>query len=210
MAAPTTGQGAALTTHRTHPSTAHHPVGGDPGRVTVLRAPGSELVAVIGPDGSRRAALLHALGALPAVGRPVAPVRTRGDGAPDPGRRIGELLADLRTAGPASRVFAGAVPGETYGGPAGRGPHPDTRYAELPPADRLLLALTVALAERPAAVLVESADPGPDLVGRRRVWAGLRRVADSGVSVLAGCRTVGTAGRYAHRTVLLPHRTGLG
>ncbi|MGP3999725.1 hypothetical protein [Streptomyces sp. 8N706] len=212
MAAATTGRGTSLTADGTPPHPSRGPV-----HPAAPKAPGSELLAVIGPDDSARASLLRALAARPAVGRRPAHVRARGAGAPDPYRRVGDLLAGarrgrrirgeamLRTLAAVgltvTETATGAVPGDLFR---------HARYEDLGPAEQLLLALALALVHRPAVVLVASADEGLDAAGRRRVWAGLRRVAEAGTPVVAACRSAETAGGYAHRTVLLPHPSGVG
>jgi hypothetical protein len=44
-----------------------------------------------------------------------------------------------------------------------------------------------------------------DTPSERIAWAELRRVADSGTTVIAACERAEDAGPYAHRMVLLPH-----
>jgi ABC-type cobalamin/Fe3+-siderophores transport system ATPase subunit len=143
------------------------------GRFRALPAAGAELLAVIGPGGSGRSSLLHALGQRWARRSALSGNAPSGDGRGS--------VAVVRT--PREVPYC---------------------------ADQLLLALAAVLTEEPQAVVVDSADDGLDAVGRRRVWARLRRVADSGTTVVAACRSAETAGAYAHRTVLLPHRGGLG
>jgi hypothetical protein len=49
-----------------------------------------------------------------------------------------------------------------------------------------------------------------DAPGERAAWAELRRVADSGTTVITACERAEEAGPYAHRMVLLPHREDPG
>lgn len=63
--------------------------------------------------------------------------------------------------------------------------HPETRVEELEPTDRLLLALALALAEDPTAVVVDDVDAGSTPNDVDRVWASLRTVANAGPTVVA-------------------------
>lgn len=189
-------------------------------------APGGELFAVIGPAGPARTSLLRALGGrlrwsggrgggAGEVRRRVALARAFGAAAPDPYARVGELL-DRADAGAIGRALDAAgltvVDHPGGGGPGllARG----ARYGRLPVADRILLAVALALAGAPDALLVDAVDDGhegresPDGQGDPagdRVWTRLRGIADSGTTVVAACSTATAAGGYADRTVLLPH-----
>ncbi|MET8679739.1 hypothetical protein ABZW18_19715 [Streptomyces sp. NPDC004647] len=138
---------------------------------------------------------------------------------PDPCLQVGELLslASLRTGqraegDPTGRSLAAVGLTVSSGSrddvPGALPSH--ARYADLHPADQLLLALALALLDTPAALLVDSAGEGLDAGGRHRVWSALRRIAASGTPVVASCDSAETAGVHAHRTVLLPHLTGVG
>ncbi|MEV6314996.1 hypothetical protein [Streptomyces sp. NPDC051776] len=182
-----------------------------------LPAPRCELLAVIGPMDARRTALLTALakrcwpqeGAEPGVApageaHRVAVVRRRGPGAPDPRTRVADLLAG-------AGQEALAVTGLATNDGAGHGAlSPHTRYEHLPVADQLVIALALALAAAPNAVVVDAADDGLDATGRHRVWSRLRRVAESGTTVVAASDSAAAAGLHAHRTVLLPAARGIG
>ncbi|MER7082440.1 ABC transporter ATP-binding protein, partial [Saccharopolyspora kobensis] len=56
---------------------------------------------------------------------------------------------------------------------------------ELHPADRLLLAVALAIAPSPAGILVDDVDVGLPLPSRARVWAALHEVTRTGMTVLA-------------------------
>jgi ABC-2 type transport system ATP-binding protein len=196
-------------------------------------APAGELLAVIGPAGPGRTSLLLALGGRmrlrgrsieggearrPAtareVRRRVAVARAFGAAAPEPNDRVGELLE-----------LAGVYAGHRAGAPAvgkalGRAgltvvEHPTSaepgilargaRYEHLPAADQLLLVVALALVGEPEVLLVDAVDDGQDDTGSDRVWTRLRHITESGTTVIAASGSATTAGRYAHRTVLLPH-----
>lgn len=172
-----------------------------------------ELLAVIGPAGPARTSLLRALGgAAPRVRRRVALARAFGAAAPDPYARVGELVdrAGAGAIGPALDAAGLTVVDHPEGGGPGvlaRG----ARYGRLAAADRMLLAVALALAGAPDVLLVDAVDdgrPGEDGAGSRRVWARLRRIADAGTTVVAACTTATAAGAHADRTVLLPHSPG--
>ncbi|MGP3927517.1 hypothetical protein [Streptomyces sp. 8N616] len=200
--------------------------------------PGAELLAVIGPAGPARTALLTALARRPwlrggGTHRPrarIAVVRDHGPGAPDPHARVEDLLAAARGVHrPGSHgqeppqedgrrdAVGGALAaaGLALAEGAGRGRAPGVlqrrvRYEVLSRADQLLFALALALADEPASVLVDAADDGLDATARHRVWSRLRRIAESGTTVVAACDSAEAAGIHAHRTVLLPSGSGAG
>ncbi|MFG2192298.1 hypothetical protein [Streptomyces sp. NPDC048639] len=184
---------------------------------TARRAPRCELLAVIGPSGPTRAALLAALAERPwpqdgaaaaGDGHRIAVVRCQGAEAPDPRARVAELLAE---AGDDTLAVTGLTMAEAcaHGGADGAlSPH--MRYEHLSAADQLVVALALAVAGGPGAVVVDGADNGLDATGCHRVWSRLRRVAESGTTVVAASESAAAAGLHAHRTVLLPAVRGIG
>jgi len=62
---------------------------------------------------------------------------------------------------------------------------PDCRVGELRPPERTLLAVSLAAAERPSAVIVDNADGGCGAEEARQVWSALQSLAARGCTVLA-------------------------
>lgn len=61
---------------------------------------------------------------------------------------------------------------------------PSALIGDLHPAERLLLAVALAAAERPAGMLVDDVDLGLPAASRQRAWSALREVAATGTTVL--------------------------
>lgn len=59
------------------------------------------------------------------------------------------------------------------------------RVGELRPDDRVLLAAALAVAERPAALVIDDVDRGCGPDERRRVWTGLNALTQQGCTVVA-------------------------
>ncbi|GAB3409742.1 ATP-binding cassette domain-containing protein [Flindersiella endophytica] len=167
--------------------------------------PASSLAAVVGRGGSGRTSLLLALSGrfrllsgrvkvgryeapqdLKAIRRVVAVARARPAIELDQQLRVAELLAERRAiAGPeVERHF------RTTSDLVGIDVRQSTRVEELVPADRLLLALALALAEGPTAVVVDDVDAGSTPEDLERVWGSLRSVADAGPTVVASATAV--------------------
>lgn len=164
----------------------------------------------------------HSVNRNPGAARErVAVARARGENEPDPSDRVGELLdnagryvrrrvrgADLTEALDAVRLdpspdHASAPPTgseETF--------HRRASFAELHPADQLLLMTVLALLGRPDVVVVDAVDDGLDDTARSRVWSALRNVAERGTTVLATCDSSAAARRAAHQVVHLAHPSG--
>lgn len=152
----------------------------------------------------------------------VAVARARGENEPDPSDRVGELLdsaglyvrrrvrgADLTEALDAVRLDPSS-PGPASAPPAGAGKtfHRRASFAELHPADQLLLMTVLALLGKPDVVVVDAVDDGLDDTARSRVWSALRSVAERGTTVLATCDSSAAARRAAHQVVHLVHPSG--
>ncbi|HEY3506883.1 MAG TPA: ATP-binding cassette domain-containing protein [Actinocatenispora sp.] len=177
--------------------------------VTADIGPG-ELVALAGPSGSGRTSLLLAVAgrfvfdhgtlavaghtlprATPQVQRLAAPAYVTGAHEPEPAltatEHVTERLALLglprRRAGLRGRAYARAVlAGSAYDG------DPDVLGRDLDPYHRQTLCLALARLARPRLVVVDDVDVGLDTAERAALWAALRAVADTGVTVLASCR----------------------
>ncbi|MER8186145.1 ATP-binding cassette domain-containing protein [Kitasatospora sp. NPDC094015] len=166
-----------------------------------LRVPAGGLLAVHGPGGSGRTSLLLTLagrmrlsGGSVRVGRHelpggerrvrelVALARAEPAVALDGGLTVSELVAERRwmerdlTMRQIVEAFA-AVGLRVRGGEL---------VGELPAVDGLLLALALALAGRPAAIVVDDIDRGCPAAERARAWQALARVSATGCTVLAG------------------------
>lgn len=76
---------------------------------------------------------------------------------------------------------------------------------DLDPADRTLLAVALAWAQRPPVLVVDDADAGCPPPQRARVWDALVRLAGEGCTVLAGAHEVPPG--VAARSLPLPHRS---
>ncbi|MEU6849673.1 hypothetical protein ABZ901_07025 [Actinacidiphila alni] len=192
------------------------------------------LLAVVGAAGPDRTALLLGLGdrlRQGAARRRAALVRAHGASAPDPYDRVGELL-DLAAVQAGLRVGAVRVGEALTAAGLTLADHPDparpgtlprgARYERLPAADQLLLATALALIPGPGLLLVDTdtdtdtdtaagtdagTAAGPDTAAAAdpRVWHGLRRIAATGVAVIATATDATLAGDHADRVVLLPH-----
>ncbi len=185
--------------------------------------PGS-LVAVTGPGGSGRTSLLLALAGrfrlvagqlsvgghqLPrraaAVRQLVAVARARPAVDLDERLRVRELVAERpllsrRQATTESIVAALRL--------VAVDPARDALAGELHPAERTLLALALAVAEDPAAVVVDDVDDGLTPRDLPWVWRALRAVAGTGRTVVASAAAPPDP-EQADVVVRLPHRSAL-
>jgi ABC-type multidrug transport system ATPase subunit len=158
-----------------------------------------ELAVVVGASGSGRTSLLLALSGrmrlvagqvdvsgflLPEdakeVRQLVVPARVRPGFELESRHRIREVVSERRMISRVSKrevVDAFAL--------LGIDPEPRARISELHPLDHLLLAIALAAAEGPAAMLVDDVDAGLTPASRTQAWAALRTVAATGTTVLA-------------------------
>lgn len=167
-----------------------------------LDVPAGGLLAAHGPAGSGRTSLLLALaGRMRLSG---GAIRVGGHVLPAEGRRVRRLVAIARAA-PAvdleGRLRVREVmaercltsPGVTEGGirqaceTLGLTPRGTDLVEDLGPADGLLLATALALAEQPRALVIDDVDDGLPPEAHGPVWEALHRVQDHGPTVLAGC-----------------------
>lgn len=171
--------------------------------------PASSLAAVVGRVGSGRTSLLLALSGrfrllsgqvtvgryetprdLKAIRRAVAVARGRPAIELDQHLRVADLLTERRAIGGPEVEGHFRTTTDLLGLDVQR----STRVEELVPADRLLLALALVLAEGPAAVVVDDVDAGSTPEDISRIWESLRSVADAGPTVVASATTAPAKG----------------
>lgn len=164
-----------------------------------LRAEPGSLTVVTGPSGSGRTSLLLALcgrlriitGELEVDGFPlprkarkvrslIRPARLR------PGCELEERHL-VREAMTERRLISGANKASLELGMELVGLELDRSLmvCELPPEEKLLLAVALAAAPAPAGIVVDDVDAGLTQSGRARVWAALREVTRIGMTVIA-------------------------
>ncbi|WP_031470870.1 ATP-binding cassette domain-containing protein [Sciscionella sediminilitoris] len=184
--------------------------------------PAAGLLVVHGPGGSGRSSLLLTLSGRmrPATGA----ARVGAHRLPGEERRVRELVA-VASAGPAGRLEPRLRVREVMAerrwispgasdermreafGMLDIAPRAGALVGELSSDDWILFALGLALAQRPAAVLVDDVDADCTAGQRDTVWQALARVCRTGVTVLAS--TVTPPPRLAVPPVLvaLPRRS---
>ncbi|RKT83881.1 ABC transporter [Saccharopolyspora antimicrobica] len=164
-----------------------------------LQVSGGALAVIAGPSGTGRTSLLLALsGRLPlitgyldvsghvlpaqakAVRQLVRPARVRPGYELEEKHRVREAILERRLiSGASDRSIDAALD------LLGLAPDRSALIDELHPADRLLLAVALAIAPSPAGILVDDVDVGLPLPSRARVWAALHEVTRTGMTVLA-------------------------
>lgn len=164
-----------------------------------LRIPDNSRTAIAGPAGSGRSMLLLTLAgrAVPTVGRlVVAGEEHRG--------RIRELVAVARVTAAVglepemqvidhireAELLTGGGDYRTAAATIGLDLDPTALVADLAPDDSVLLAVALALAGRPRAIVVDDVDIAATQVQQRRIWAALGR---AGVAVIASTVEAGLA-----------------
>ncbi|MGI8309631.1 ATP-binding cassette domain-containing protein [Saccharopolyspora hattusasensis] len=164
-----------------------------------LRVEPGALAVVAGPSGTGRTSLLLALsGRLPlitghldvsghvlpaqakAVRQLIRPARLRPGYELEAKHRVREAIVERRLiSGVSERSIDAALDKVRIA------PDRTALINELHPAERLLLAVALTVAAEPAGILVDDVDAGLPMSGRAQVWAGLREVARTGMTVLA-------------------------
>jgi len=206
--------------------TGHGPLGPAFQAVDLEAAPG-ELVAVTGPGGSGRTSLLLAIaGRFPlvagellvgghrlpresaAVRRLVAVARARPPIDLDDTLRVHELAAERSLLGRRKRAAAEDAVTAALG-LVGIDPPRGALIGELHPAERTLLACALAIAENPAAVVVDDVDHGLEPGDHPWVWRALRAITGSGRTVVASSNAPPTDLVHADQLVRLTHRSAL-
>ncbi|HEX3788765.1 MAG TPA: ATP-binding cassette domain-containing protein [Pseudonocardiaceae bacterium] len=162
-----------------------------------LTLPVGGLTAIAGRSGSGRTMLLLTLAgrAKPSSGRlavagdtaakairaAVAVGRITGVAEPEPDLRVHDHVRELH-------ALAGR--GVDYGWArdlVGLSAPGHTLVDDLDAARRCLLALALAVATRPRAVVLDDVDQQVDGEQQRQIWAALRAVTGAGIAVLASC-----------------------
>ncbi|SEG97607.1 ABC transporter [Saccharopolyspora kobensis] len=164
-----------------------------------LQVSAGALAVIAGPSGTGRTSLLLALsGRLPlitgyldvsghvlpaqakAVRQLIRPARLRPGYELEEKHRVREAILERRLiSGASDRSIDAALD------LLGLAPDRSALIDELHPADRLLLAVALAIAPSPAGILVDDVDVGLPLPSRARVWAALHEVTRTGMTVLA-------------------------
>ncbi|MCI2424011.1 ATP-binding cassette domain-containing protein [Saccharopolyspora sp. K220] len=164
-----------------------------------LRVEPGTLTVVAGSGGTGRTSLLLALsGRLPlitghldvsghvlpaqakAVRQLIRPARLRPGCELEEKHRVREAIIERRLiSGVSDSAIADAC---TL---VGLAPDRAALVGELHPADQLLLAVALTIAAAPAGILVDDVDVGLPVPSRARVWAALREVTRTGMTVLA-------------------------
>ncbi|WP_158889512.1 ATP-binding cassette domain-containing protein [Amycolatopsis anabasis] len=159
----------------------------------------ASLAVVAGESGSGRTSLLLALSGrlsltagrlevgghrLPAqaatVRRLVAPARLRPGVELEPRLRVREVITETLVVAGANRQAIGRSCALV-------GLHPEggELVERLPPVEQLLLAVALAVAGRPGALVVDDVDTGLSPESRERAWQALHTVTETGVTVVA-------------------------
>ncbi|PKW13880.1 ATP-binding cassette domain-containing protein [Saccharopolyspora spinosa] len=164
-----------------------------------LRVEPGALAVVAGPAGTGRTSLLLALsGRLPlitgyldvsghvlpaqakAVRQLILPARLRPGYELENKHRVREAIMERRLiSGVSERSIDAALDKVRIA------PDRTALIDELHPAERLLLAVALTVAAEPAGILVDDVDAGLPMSARAQVWAGLREVTRTGMTVLA-------------------------
>jgi len=179
-----------------------------PGRLesTGLRAEGPGLLCLVGPNGSGKTSLLHALAG---IGRPQGTVRIAGE-APEalaPAARR-HLLAYL----PASRDIAWPVSARDLVALGGDPEAPlaalglaglaERRVDRLSTGERSRVLIARALAQRPKLLLLDEPAANLDPAWQLKLMDLLRREAETAL-VVAAMHDLDLAGRFADRLIVM-------
>jgi len=181
-----------------------------PGRLrpTDLVAAGPALICLVGPNGSGKTSLLHALAG---IGRPRGEMRLEGE---DP-RRLAPPLRKRRLAYlPASRDIAwpmtvrdlvalGSAAGSAEAIDAlGLGALADRRMERLSTGERSRALIARALAQRARLLLLDEPTANLDPAWQIRLMEGLRQAAKTSL-VVAALHDLDLAARYADRLIVM-------
>ena len=173
-----------------------------------LAVAAGEVVGLLGPNGAGKTTTLECIEGLrrPDDGA----VRIVGDGA----RRsdvmgvqlqTGALPADM-TVGEAMRFFCayhGVAPRDDLIERFGLADARRRRYGDLSVGNQRRLALALAIAHRPALVLLDEPTAGLDVASRTELHAVVRELAAQGTAVLLATHDMAEAEKIAHRLCIL-------
>jgi iron complex transport system ATP-binding protein len=181
-----------------------------PGRLeaTSLAVDSPALLALVGPNGSGKTSLLHALARIGAAGGEV-----RIDGtdpaalAPDARRRLLAYLPATRdVAWPVTARDLVALGGGSFEDVApdlDLEPLADRRMDQLSTGERSRVLLARALAPRPRLLLLDEPAANLDPAWQLRLMAALRTCVDDGQGVIAAFHDLDLAARYADRMLVM-------
>jgi iron complex transport system ATP-binding protein len=176
---------------------------------TSLTLEAGTLTCLIGPNGSGKTSLLHAIAG---IGSPQGEVRIDGI---DPWRASPAERPRLLAFLPASRDIKWPVTaadlirlgGETDIGPIlaelELEPFAGRRVDQLSTGERARVLIARALAPRPEVLLLDEPVANLDPLWQIRVMGGLRGLARNGQSVLMAAHDLDLAGRYADRLLVM-------
>jgi iron complex transport system ATP-binding protein len=179
-------------------------------RPTDWRMEAAELVCLIGPNGSGKTSLLHALAR---IGRPAGEVRIDGvrpESLPPARRRhlLTYLPASRDVAWPlaaADLVRLGADSGEAEEAMAALDltRFADRRVDRLSTGERSRILIARALAPKPRLLLLDEPVANLDPLWQLRLMEALRRAVDRGQGAIVAMHDLDLAARYADRLVLM-------
>jgi ABC-type multidrug transport system ATPase subunit len=179
-----------------------------------LTLPAGAVAAVAGPAGSGRSMLLLALSgrAAPTAGRLtvaghaerrrirelVAVARITGAVQLEPDLRVRDHVREARLLTPGDHEWAADLVGLRADGYA--------HVADLPAVEATLLALALAAAARPRALVLDDLDAGVRAADRERLWRALHAVAGAGTAVITSVLDAEPARAAGAALVELPGR----
>jgi iron complex transport system ATP-binding protein len=184
-----------------------------PGRLepTALAVEAASLVALVGPNGSGKTSLLHALARIGPVRGEVKIDGDDPDGlAPDARRRLLAYLPATRdVAWPVTARDLVALGGGRFEAVAPAldlEPLADRRMDQLSTGERSRVLLARALAPRPRLLLLDEPAANLDPAWQLRLMALLREAVAGGQAVVAAFHDLDLAARYADRMLVMSGR----
>jgi ABC-2 type transport system ATP-binding protein len=173
-----------------------------------LAVAAGEVVGLLGPNGAGKTTTLECIEGLrrPDEGE----VRVGGDGARRSGvmgvqLQTGALPADM-TVGESMRFFCayhGVPPRDDLIERFGLADNRRRRYGDLSVGNQRRLALALAIAHRPALVLLDEPTAGLDVASRTELHAIVRELAAQGTAVLLATHDMAEAEKIADRVCIL-------
>lgn len=179
-------------------------------RPTDLRIDAPELVCLIGPNGSGKTSLLHALAR---IGRPSGEVTIGGlrpdDLAPSARRRLLSYLPASRdiawplTARDLVRLGADEAEADEAMNSLGLAPFAQRRVDRLSTGERSRVLIARALAPKPLLLLLDEPVANLDPLWQLRLMERLREAVAGGQGAMVAMHDLDLAARYADRLVLM-------